>query len=294
MTGLEKAMKIRKKIEATDGYWSTEMVAFLRFHSEGNKRLLRTVAFCFSAAVCLGFCGCGGSSVKPQVGAITVTDLNGVAQSSIKSLTVGGGTYLDVTLTNDKNLLGADWTVSCSSELAPGTPLPTGETVDTSCGYFTPIHTASAPVPDYATSADGIVTYYTAPAAPPTSGTVTLYASASADHSVFSSLTLVIAGKPIAVAIVASTSSPFTLAADGTMSLTGTLSNDYTVGGGSLSWSLSCGSSDCGSLSSTKTITGTTITYTAPATIPTGNTVTVTATSVTDSTVSDSIIITIT
>lgn len=246
------------------------------------------------ALALLGLCGCGGTSVKPQVGSITVTDANGVAQSAIKSLTVGSGTYLDVTLTNDKSLLGADWTVSCSSELSPGTPLPTGQTVDTSCGYFTPTHTASAPVPSYAEDADGIVTYYTAPTAPTTSGTVTLYASASGDHSRFSSLTLVIAGKPIAVAIVASTASPFTLAAGGTMSLTGTLSNDYTVGGGSINWDLSCQSSDCGTLSSTKTITGTTITYAAPAAVPTGNTVTVTATSVTDPTVSDSIIITIT
>jgi len=263
-----------------------------------NSRKPRVVAatgvYGLFALAFLGLCGCGGTSVKPQVGFITVTDANGVAQSAIKSLTVGSGTYLDVTLTNDKSLLGADWTVSCSSELSPGTPLPTGQTVDTSCGYFTPIHTASAPVPSYAEDADGIVTYYTAPTVPPTSGTVTLYASASGDHSRFSSLTLVIAGKPIAVAIVASTASPFTLAAGGTMSLTGTLSNDYTVGGGSINWSLSCQSSDCGTLSSTKTTTGTTIAYAAPATVPTGNTVTVTATSVTDATVSDSIIITIT
>jgi hypothetical protein len=220
--------------------------------------------------------------------------MNGVAQPAIKTLTVGGGTYLDVTLTNDKSLLGADWSVSCGSALAPGSPLPPGQTVDTSCGYFTPIHTASAPVPSYSDSASGIVTYYTAPSAPPKAGTVTLYASSSADHSQFSALSLVIAGEPISVAIVASTAPPFTLSASGTMSLTGTLSNDYTVGGGSLSWSLSCGSSDCGSLSAAKTASGTAVTYTAPTTIPTGNTVTVTATSVTDPTESNSIIITIT
>jgi hypothetical protein len=138
------------------------------------------------------------------------------------------------------------------------------------------------------------VTYYTAPSTPPTSGTVTLYASSSGDHSRFSSLTLAIQGRPIAVSIVASTAPPFTLAADGTMSLIGTLSNDYTTGGGSINWSLSCQSSDCGSLNATKTTSGTSITYTAPAALPTGDTVTVTATSVTDPTVSDSIIITIT
>ena len=294
MTGLEKAMKIRKEFEATDSCWSTEMVSFLRFRSEANRRFVRTIVLCFSAAVCLGFSGCGGTSVKPQVGSITVTDLNGVAQPAIKTLTVGSGTYLDVTLTNDKSLLGADWSVSCGSALAPGSPLPPGQTVDTSCGYFTPIHTASAPVPSYSDSASGIVTYYTAPSAPPKAGTVTLYASSSADHSQFSALSLVIAGEPISVAIVASTAPPFTLSASGTMSLTGTLSNDYTVGGGSLSWSLSCGSSDCGSLSAAKTASGTAVTYTAPTTIPTGNTVTVTATSVTDPTESNSIIITIT
>jgi hypothetical protein len=266
----------------------------MRLSPDASRRLGRTFVFCFSVAICGGLSGCGGGPEKPQVGAITPTDINGVAQPAIKSLTVGSGTYLDVTLINDKDLTGADWTVSCGSALPPGTPLPPGQTVDTSCGYFTPIHTASAPVPSYAENADGIVTYYTAPATPPKSGTVTLYASASADHSQFSSLTLVIQGQPISVGIVASTPPPFALSVSGTISLTGTLSNDYTVGGGSISWSLSCQSSDCGSLSATKTTSGAPITFTAPTAIPTGNTVTVTATSVTDPTVSNSILVTIT
>jgi hypothetical protein len=241
----------------------------------------------------LSFSGCGGTSLKPKVGSITITDINGVGQASINSLTVGGGSYMDVSLTNDGSLLGVDWSVICGNALPPGTPLPPGQTIDTSCGYFTPIHTASAPVPPYAENADGIVTYYTAPATPPKAGTVTLYASASADHSQVSTLTLVIAGKPIAVAIVASTAPPFNLSASKTMTLTGVLTNDSTVGGGSVSWSVSCPSSDCGSFSATKTTSGTAITYTAPGTVPTGNTVTVTATSVTDPTESNSIIITI-
>lgn len=299
MTGIENAMKYRKEFATSNSRKiaskpGTERVPPAHLLSGVCRGSGRTFLFSLSAAICLSFSGCGGSAVKPQVGAITATDINGVAQSAIKSLTVGSGTYLDVALTNDKDVLGADWSVSCSSELASGTPLPTGETVDTSCGYFTPAHTASAPVPAYAENADGIVTYYTAPSAPPTSGTVTLYASASADHSRFSALSLVIQGKPISVAIVASTSPPFTLSVSETMSFTGTLSNDYTVGGGSINWSLSCQSSDCGSLSAAKTTTGTAITYTAPAAIPTGKTVTVTATSVTDPTVSSSIVITIT
>jgi len=251
--------------------------------------------------------GCGSSSIKPQVESIAVTDANGLpspqqpsATSPLK-LTVGSGTYLDATLTNDTALLGADWTVSCGNSLPPGTPLPPGQTVDTSCGYFTPIHTASCVpsstpgcAPSYLTSAAGYVTFYTAPAAPPKAGTVTLYASASADHSQFSTLTVVIAGEPISVAIVASTAPPFTLPYGESMTFTGTLSNDYTVGGGSISWSLSCRSSDCGSLSANQTTSGTAITYTAPAIVPTGSTVTVTATSVTDPTESNSVIVTIT
>ncbi len=292
-------MSIRKNFETSDSCRiaftpETGRVFFRRLLSGTNQGLVRAFVLCFSLAASLGFSGCGGSSVKPQVLAITPTDANGVQQPAITSLTVGSGTYLDVTLTNDKDLLGADWTVTCSSALPPGTPLPPGQTIDTSCGYFTPIHTASAPVPEYAENADGIVTYYTAPASPPTSGTVTLYASASADHSQFSALTVVIAGQPISLGIVASTPPPFTLAVNGTMSFTGTLSNDYTVGGGSIGWSLSCQSSACGSLSAASTKSGTAITFTAPATVPTGNTVTVTATSVTDPAVSYSIIITIT
>ncbi len=293
MTGLEKAMNIRKEFAISDLCRFTRKLSFLQLLSGTSQRFVRIFVLCISVAICFGFTGCNSSPVKPNIGPITATDINGVAQPAIKTLTVGSGTYLDVALTNDQSLLGADWTVSCGSALPPGTPLPPGQTIDTSCGYFTPIHTATAPVPAYAQNATGIVTYYTAPAAPPKAGTVTLYASSSADHSRFSSLTLVIAGQPISVGIVASTPPPFTLAVSGTMSLTGTLSNDYTVGGGSIDWSLSCQSNDCGYLDATKTASGTAITFTAPATVPTGNTVTVTATSVTDPTVSNSIIITI-
>lgn len=298
-TEFEKAMRIKKEFVTLDLFETAPAperreISSLCLLSCAKHRFVSAFTVCFFAAASLGLSGCGGSSVKPTVGAITPANINGVSQPVIKSLTVGSGSYFDVTLTNDKSLLGADWTVSCGNALPPGTPLPPGQTVDTTCGYFTPSHTASAPVPSYADNANGIVTYYTAPASPPKAGTVTLYASASADPSQFSTLTLVVAGQPISVAIVASTSPPFILPAGGTMSLTGTLSNDYTVGGGSISWSLSCQSSECGSLSLTKTTSGTAILFTAPSTVPPGNTVTVTATSVTDPAVSNSILITIT
>jgi hypothetical protein len=296
MNRIRKAMSIRScivRFVARGIACSPEMRMPLtpRFLFSANESPVCPAVFC--AAACLGLLGCGSSSAKPDVGPITVTNLNGVSQPAIKSLTVGSGTYLDVTITNDKNLLGADWTVTCSSELPPGTPLPPGQTIDTSCGYFTPAHTASAPVPSYADNADGIVTYYTSPAAPPKSGTVTLYASASADHSQFSTLTLAIAGQPISIAIVGSPPPPFSLAPGQAMSLTGTLSNDYMAGEGGIKWSLSCGSSECGSLSSTTSTSGTPITYTAPAAVPNAGAVVVTATSAAAPAASDSIVITI-
>jgi hypothetical protein len=298
MTGIEKAMRIRKVIAAADSCRTAcdreERKAWCpRLPADANRKLVGLLTLCLLLAADLGLSGCGSSSPKPSVGSITVTNVDGVAQPAVTTLNAGGGTYLDVSLTNDTATLGADWTVVCGSALPPGVPLPPGQTVDTSCGYFTPVHTASAPVPAYALNANGIVTFYTAPATPPASGTVTLYASSSADHSQFSALTLVIAGQPISVGIVASTAPPFTLAAGAAMTLTGTLSNDYTVGGGSITWSLTCQSSDCGSLSATTTKSGRGISYTAPANVPMGNTVTVTATSVTNPAVADSIVITI-
>ena len=135
--------------------------------------------------------GCSDTT-KPQVGAITFTSANGVAQSALTTVTAGQGAYLEVTITHDIALLGANWSVTCESALPPGTPLPPGQTEDTSCGTFAPLHTISGPVPSYATSGTGYVTFYTAPAAPPKGGTVTLYASSTTDPSQSSSLTLTI------------------------------------------------------------------------------------------------------
>src|SRR6202012_5022903 len=58
-------------------------------------------------------------------------------------------------------------------------------------------------------------------------------------------------------------------------------------------WSVTCGTSSCGSFSPTSTQSGAATTYTAPANVPTGGTVTVMATSVTDGTAPASTIITI-
>jgi hypothetical protein len=59
-------------------------------------------------------------------------------------------------------------------------------------------------------------------------------------------------------------------------------------------WSVTCGSSSCGSFSATTTASGGTTTYTAPSAVPTGNNVTIIATSVTNSAQSASASMTIT
>ena len=134
---------------------------------------------------------CGTSSVKPQLSPIVFTDANGNAVAAVTSIKAGTGVYMMVGLKSDTALLGANWLVTCSSALPPGTPLPPGQVEDESCGFFTPVHTASGPVPSYATSGAGIVTLYEAPNSSKV-GSVTLYASATTDPAVVSTITLAV------------------------------------------------------------------------------------------------------
>jgi hypothetical protein len=243
----------------------------------------RPAALALFAFGLLVLSGCtSSSSPKLQVGAIAFTDANGNAQTALTSLSANGGSYLDVTLTNDSALRGADWSVSCGSELAPGTPLPTGETEDTSCGSFTPAHTQSGPVPSYAASGSGYVTYYTAPAAPVKGGIVTITAVSTSDPSRYSSVTLVITGLSISIGFAPLPPSSLELA--GTAQLKAVLVNDYNSAGAT--WSVACeaSASACGAFSPMLTESGVATTYTAPAIVPTGGTVIVTATSVADPT----------
>ena len=132
--------------------------------------------------------GCG-SSLPPVVGAITVTDVKGAPLTAITAIKHGTPVYLDVTIMQDKEFLGADWTVTCSSSLPEGS-LPPGM-VDTSCGTFAPYHTISGPIPTYP-GVTGYVTQYTAPSAIPKDGTVTLVAHATSLPSSTATLILTV------------------------------------------------------------------------------------------------------
>jgi hypothetical protein len=257
-----------------------------------NPALVRPAALAVLLGSVIALSGCSSSSStgKVQVGPIAFTDANGAQLGGTHtSMTAGATVYVDVALANDTAQLGIDWTVACGSAPPVGSPLPPGVPQDESCGIFTPVHTTSAPVPDYATSGAGIVTLFTAPPAPPKEGVVTLYAASTADHSRYSTVTLTILGLPISIAFAPVP--PSSLPVNEATSLKAVLTNDYSAAG--VKWTVSCGSSSCGSLSAAQTASGVATTYTAPAAVPAGGVVTVTATSVTDSTKSISANITI-
>jgi hypothetical protein len=96
---------------------------------------------------------------------------------------------------------------------------------------------------------------------------------------------------PPAISVAFSPAAPTSINTSATASLTAVVSNDSANGG--VSWSVTCGSSACGSFSPASTPSGTATTYTAPAAAPSPATVTVTATSVTDTTKSASASITV-
>lgn len=107
---------------------------------------------------------------------------------------------LVATVTNDPNVLGVDWTVTCSSAGA--------------CGSFNPAHTTS-----------GTPTSYTAPAAVPSPSTVTITATATADTTKTANNT---------VTIEASTPPDTLLSGTWILLLTGRDANGgpYVLGGG--------------------------------------------------------------
>jgi hypothetical protein len=234
--------------------------------------------------------GCGSSSSAIHIGPIAFVDANGnQLGGKHTTLNVGATVYVDAALSGTGSSLGVDWTVNCGSAPPPGTPLPPGETENLSCGWFTPVHTATAPVPDYASSGAGIVTLFTAPSDPPNEGVVTLFAAPTSNHAVYSTVTLTILALPISINFAPAP--PSALPVSGTASLKAVLTNDYASGG--VNWSTACGSAACGSFSAAQTASGVATTYTAPASVPSGGSVQVTATSVTDPTKSVTATITI-
>ena len=205
---------------------------------------------------------CGGSSTSTMQ-PVSLAFTTGFTPST--SMTIGSYTGLAVTVAGDSNGVGVNWTVTCGSA---------------QCGSFTPMSTAS-----------GGVTRYRAPTAVPPGNTVTVTATSIADRTKFASANITTTSD-IGVAFTPTFTPPASMNTNIQVEIAAYTTNDPANAG--VNWTVTCGSAQCGSFDpTTATNNNVPVTYTAPQTVPTGNTVTVTATSVSDFTKSVSGTITI-
>ena len=205
--------------------------------------------------------GCGGSGSSPNPPAVSVA----FSPQPPSSTDAGATINLTAVVSNDGANAGVKWAVSCGSS---------------QCGSLSAASTAS-----------GVATKYTAPATAPKPAAVTVTATSVTDstQSASASITISAPSAPITVTLNAP---PTSLAASATAALTATVANDNANAG--VTWSVTCGSSQCGGFSPMTTPSGSATTYTAPAAPPSPATVTLTATSVSDTTKSASASVTIT
>ena len=196
--------------------------------------------------------GCGGRSSSPLPPPISVS----LSQNSA-TVQAGATASFTANVSNDSTNSGVKWSVSC-----PTAP----------CGTVSPVTTAS-----------GASTTYSAPSTPPTSNvTVVVVAASVADPTKAASANVTFPAISVSV-------SPGTavVQAAATEQLAGTVSYDPSNGG--VTWTVSCPTSPCGTLSANSTPSGVAIAYTAPITLPSADTmITLTATSVADASKSSS------
>ena len=183
------------------------------------------------------------------------------------SLAPGATLTLAAIVSNDPTNAGVDWAASCQGS---------------SCGSFSPKHTAS-----------GAPTVYTAPASIPTGGTVNITATSTADKTKVLKIPITITSAPPGISIVftPSGSPPSFLQTGSAAKLSATVSNDSKNAG--VKWTVTCQSSSCGSFNPAQTASGAATTYTAPASVPASGSVTIIAVSVAEPTKTVSAIITI-
>ena len=180
-------------------------------------------------------------------------------------VTVNQMKQFTATVTYDSQNMGVTWSLSCTG----------------SCGLLSPSSTAN-PIT------------YTAPANVPNPATVTLTAKSNADTTKTASATITVTSTPPPISVTVSPTSA-NVQVNQTANFTATVQNDTQNQG--VTWTLSgagCSGSTCGTLSSTSSASGTPVTYTAPASIPTTSTVTLTAKSISDTTKIASATITVT
>lgn len=217
---------------------------------------LALVSICIYFTALLSGCGSG---LNTKAGAISTTYSNGATASQFPVLSTATVSMVPI---NDKINAGVDWTLTCG-----GSPAGTAVSGVTSsgCGTVLPSHTAS-----------GVPATYTAPSLVPVDSTVTITAKVTSDPSQTATVALTIVSMPIVVTM--SSTPPTSMAVSATANLAAVLTNDTNNMGAQ--WSVSCGSSDCGSFTPAQTASGASTTYTAPAKSPSGGTVTIKASSI--------------
>ncbi|MGA9585546.1 MAG: hypothetical protein WBQ95_09475 [Terracidiphilus sp.] len=220
----------------------------------------RYLAPFFSTIAALALAACGGGGSAPPA---PISISFGTAPPA--SLATGVTSNISAVVSNDGTNAGISWSISCSSS---------------ACGSISP-----------ATSASGASVTYTAPSSVPSPAAVTIIAKAAADTTKSVSAAVNITGpQPISVSFAAAP--PTSLVVSKTASVAATVANDSKNAG--VTWSLSCGSAACGSISPTTSASGASVIYTAPSAVPSPATVAITATSVTDDTKSVAATVTIT
>jgi hypothetical protein len=214
-----------------------------------------------------GLCGCGLQGLPTQTQPTKPISIL-FLQSPPTALAVNATANIYAVVENSPSNAAVNYTMSCASAAAGA------------CGSFSP-------------SDEGGAIVYTAPAAVPAGGTVTVTATSAVDSSaLISGVITITAPLPITVSLATFPSVPASLQVNATAPVGAIVKND-TSANPQIQWTVICGSADCGSFNPTTTEINGETAYTAPSAIPPGNIVTVTATSVTDPTKSASANITI-
>ncbi|HKV76948.1 MAG TPA: hypothetical protein VJP02_02335, partial [Candidatus Sulfotelmatobacter sp.] len=235
-------------------------VIWRHFHPLAGK-LSTAVLVCLIAGIVTGIASCVGAVGTPNPS----TGLGVTISSAARSVQVGETSTFSAVVGNDPNNQGVTWSATCNLS---------------SCGSFSP-----------STTANGVATTYTAPTSVPAGGTVSISAVSLGVSGQSATVTITITAAPPPISVSLS-GQPASLQVSVSGNITATVSNDSQNKG--VSWTVTCGSASCGSFSPATTASGVATSYTAPSSVPTGNTVTVKATSVADNSKSASATITIT
>jgi dienelactone hydrolase len=216
--------------------------------------LSRASSLCLIWIVVTSF-GCGGGGSSAPPVSVSVSPTS-------SSLQAGDAVSLTATVTNDTANRGVSWAVSCSA--AP-------------CGSVSPTASTS-----------GAAVTYTAPANTPANNlTATITATAAADSTKSATATVTIIAVSVSV-----TPQTAAVQANAALELSATVTSDAANAG--VTWTVTCPTAPCGSVSPSSSASGDAVTYSAPASRPASNlSVAVTATSVTDKSKSGSAAITI-